>query len=146
MPYPSPLPPGGRPVRVRPPRAATLLLLLAAAAAVAGVALAGLPAQVALIVMLVALLAGSVAAMRAHWTAVLAEEDRLYRPAPLAPPPGTDLPARLRRLHDEHLERVNAALDEGRTDVAAELSDAYMDEALRAITEAEPAADPAPRA
>lgn len=144
MPQPSPIPSGGRPVRVRPPRAATLLLLLAAAAAVAGVVLAGLAAQVALIVMLVALLAGSVAAMRAHWTAVLAEEARLH-PAPPAPS-AADLTARLHRMHEQHLEQVNAVLDEGRVDLAAELSDAYMDEALRAITDAGPSMDPAARA
>lgn len=144
MPYPNPLPPSGRPVRIRPPRLAVLLLLTAAVAAIAGVTLAGLPSQVALIVMLVALLTGSIAAMRAHWTAVLAEEDRLYLRE--VAPTAEDLTAHLRRLHEAHVEKVNTALDEGREDLAAELADSYMDEALRAITAAGPSMDPAPRA
>ncbi len=43
----------------------------------------------------------------------------------------------LRRLHDQYTELVNSAVDEGRDDLAEQFSDAYADEALRAIIEAE---------
>ncbi len=43
----------------------------------------------------------------------------------------------LRRLHDQYTELVNSAVDEGREDLVEQFSDAYADEALRAIIEAE---------
>jgi hypothetical protein len=43
----------------------------------------------------------------------------------------------LRRLNEQYIELVNCAVDEGRDDLAQQFADAYADEALRAITEAE---------
>jgi hypothetical protein len=45
-----------------------------------------------------------------------------------------DLTERLRRLYDEHVEQLNMALAEDRLDLVQELSDSYMDQALRLIT------------
>jgi hypothetical protein len=47
-----------------------------------------------------------------------------------------DLTARLRQLHDDHVEQVNMALAEDREDLVQELSDNYMDESLALITAA----------
>lgn len=64
------------------------------------------------------------------------------RPAPRRPVPDVgpvgpqDLTARLRRLHDAHVEQVNMALAEDREDLAQELSDSYMDESLALISAA----------
>jgi len=48
-----------------------------------------------------------------------------------------DLTARLRRLHDAHVEQVNMALAENREDLVQELSDSYMDESLALISAAD---------
>lgn len=45
-----------------------------------------------------------------------------------------DFSERLCRLHEAHVQKVDHALDAGRTDLAQELSDAYADEALLLIT------------
>jgi hypothetical protein len=45
-----------------------------------------------------------------------------------------DLTERLRRLYDEHVEQLNMAVAEDRLDLVQELSDGYMDQALRLIT------------
>ena len=45
-----------------------------------------------------------------------------------------DLTERLRRLYDEHVEQLNMAVAEDRLDLVQELSDSYMDQALRLIT------------
>jgi hypothetical protein len=45
-----------------------------------------------------------------------------------------DLSERLRRLRDEHVEQLNMAVAEDRLDLVQELSDSYMDQALRLIT------------
>jgi hypothetical protein len=63
------------------------------------------------------------------------------RTAPLASPAAgslepEDLTARLRQLHDDHVEQVNMALAEDREDLVQELSDNYMDESLALITAA----------
>jgi hypothetical protein len=44
------------------------------------------------------------------------------------------LTERLRRLHEDTVEQVNMALEEGRDDLAQELSDSYMDQSLALIT------------
>jgi hypothetical protein len=49
-----------------------------------------------------------------------------------------DLSARLQRLHDDHVERVNQAVSEGREDLAQELADEYMDTSLALITAVAP--------
>ena len=43
---------------------------------------------------------------------------------------GDELTASLARLHDEHVEQVNAAVGEGREDLLQELSDSYVEEAM----------------
>jgi hypothetical protein len=45
-----------------------------------------------------------------------------------------ELTERLRQLYDEHVEQLNMALAEDRLDLVQELSDSYMDQALRLIT------------
>jgi hypothetical protein len=63
------------------------------------------------------------------------------RTAPLPSPAAGSLEpegltARLRQLHDDHVEQVNMALAEDREDLVQELSDNYMDESLALITAA----------
>jgi hypothetical protein len=48
-----------------------------------------------------------------------------------------DVTERLRRLYDDHVEQLNMAVAEERHDLVQELSDHYMDEALRLITAGE---------
>jgi hypothetical protein len=43
------------------------------------------------------------------------------------------LTERLRALYEDHVEKVNMAVGEGREDLVQELSDGYMDEALSLI-------------
>ena len=45
-----------------------------------------------------------------------------------------ELTERLRRLYDDHVEQVNMALGEDREDLVQQLSDDYMDQALRLMT------------
>ena len=45
----------------------------------------------------------------------------------------------LRELHDDYTERVNSVIEEDRDDLAMTLSDSYVDEALRVITDADEA-------
>jgi hypothetical protein len=49
---------------------------------------------------------------------------------------GDDLTTELARLHDEHVERVNAAVGEGRDDLLQELSDSYVEQAMSLMTAA----------
>jgi quinol-cytochrome oxidoreductase complex cytochrome b subunit len=104
--------------------AATFVLPMAAGAVALGVATA-------------ALAIAAVQSLRSQWAAAT------HVPAPstvaLAAPgavPADALTDRLHRLHELHAEKINLALDEGREGLAAELSDTYADEALRAITAA----------
>jgi hypothetical protein len=41
---------------------------------------------------------------------------------------------RLSALHDSYVDRINSVLEQGREDLAMDLSDTYTDEALRIIT------------
>lgn len=43
--------------------------------------------------------------------------------------------ARLELLHDEYRDRVNAALDEGREDIARRISDEHTRRAARVVAE-----------
>ena len=45
----------------------------------------------------------------------------------------------LRALHDTYVWEVNAAVGEGRLDLVWQLADEYLDEALRLVTDGEPA-------
>jgi len=49
---------------------------------------------------------------------------------------GGELTVRLTRLHDDHVERVNAAVGEGREDLLQELSDSYVEQAMALMTAA----------
>ena len=49
---------------------------------------------------------------------------------------GGELTARLTRLHDDHVERVNAAVGEGREDLVQGLSDSYVEQAMALMTTA----------
>jgi hypothetical protein len=75
--------------------------------------------------------------MRHRWAAAGTAVPSAAALAVLGAVPADDvLTLRLRRLHDMHVEKVNQAVDEGREDLVRELSDAYADQALRAITAA----------
>ena len=52
----------------------------------------------------------------------------------------TEVSASLLQLHAEYVEKLNAAWDEGRADLAWELVDSYTDEALLLITSEDPMA------
>jgi hypothetical protein len=100
---------------------------LAAVAAVVG----GTTGYVALALAVGALGVAALLGMRSRWVAATPDQE----PALDVLLDGDgELSARLRRLHDEHVEQVNLALDEGREDLVRELSDAYMDQALNLIT------------
>jgi hypothetical protein len=79
-----------------------------------------------------------VLALRARWTAEALAAPAAGTPGPDAPGidavASDDLTERLRRLHDDHVEAVNMAIGEGREDLAQELSDSYMNQALGMIT------------
>jgi hypothetical protein len=53
--------------------------------------------------------------------------------------PETGLADDLQDLHDAYVFKVNAAIADGRTGLLSELSDAYIDDAQRAIVAAETA-------
>jgi uncharacterized protein (DUF58 family) len=128
------------------PRPRVRLLLVAAGLAVLAAVLAPAAALVALVLGVAVLAAAAVLGFRARWRAA-APVDRA--PLPAGRPAAADqddVTARLRQLHAHYVEQVNAALDTGRTDLAAELSDGYTDEALRLITAGTPVpAGPGPR-
>jgi hypothetical protein len=110
--------------------------LLAACAAVLG----GTAGLAVLLMAAAVLLGASVAAARANWSAAVAE-GAVPVGSPVLPTardavPGDALTTLLQRLQEETAEKVNLALDDGREDLARELSDAYADEALREITAA----------
>lgn len=46
----------------------------------------------------------------------------------------------LRELHEDYTQRVNSVIEENRDDLAMMLSDTYVDEALRVISDADEAA------
>jgi hypothetical protein len=54
-------------------------------------------------------------------------------------PASPDITSYLHELHEGYVEKVNLAVEEGRDDLIPGLVDAYFDEALRAITAADPA-------
>jgi hypothetical protein len=117
-----PLPLRG-PIRV----AVLASVALSAVAAVLG----GTPGLAALALAASALTVAALLGMRSRWVASAPHQ----APAVDVVLDGEgELPARLRRLHDEHVEQVNLALDEGRDDLVSELSDAYTDQALTLIT------------
>jgi hypothetical protein len=80
---------------------------------------------------------GAAAALGAHTRSATPDV-----PAPALTAPaldavdGGELTARLTRLHDDHVERVNAAVGEGREDLVQELSDSYVEQAMALMTTA----------
>jgi hypothetical protein len=123
----SPIGDSAGPAGLRGPIRTLLLTSLALGAATA--LLGGSSARLALVLAICSLGAAALLGLRFRWAA--AAPDR-------TPPVDADrdgtLDARLRRLYDEHVEQVNLALDEGREDLAQELADDYMDQALALIT------------
>jgi hypothetical protein len=97
--------------------------------------LPGAAGVVTLGVAVVALLLAGVFGLRAQWR-TLQEEGALIAPVVEPSDLAAELTARLRRLREDHVARVDAALDDGRPDVARELTDSYIDAALQAITDA----------
>jgi hypothetical protein len=148
------LPPSG-PAGHRRPHGAGIWLALAAGWMAAACVLPGAAGLAALVVGVTALAASGVVAVRRQWHTVEAEsaliapavddatEDTNDAVAADAAAHAAELDRRLRRLREQHVARVDAALDEGRTDLAQELSDAYYDASLRALTD--DADVPAPR-
>jgi hypothetical protein len=122
---------------VRPAAPAGVLVLVAFVLA-ATAALAGRGTALGLLVLATTALGVAAAlTMRATWAASAAPAPRAARTAGAVPADRLDpdqLTLDLRRLHDEHVEKVNFALDEGREDLALELADEYADQALRLIT------------
>jgi hypothetical protein len=145
VPFPAFFSPVGSPARSSRPARRIVLLLFAAAVLAACAALLGSTAGLAvLLVAAAALFAAAVVAARASWTEALTPE--AAQPVSLWPSAVDDrvpldgLTARLQRLQQRSAENVTRALDDGREDLARELSDIYADEALRAITAAGPPA------
>jgi hypothetical protein len=110
---------------------------LAVLATVAGGSTAGF---VVLALAVTALGAAAVLGLRAGWTAALpapagsAARTRAASPVDLGAATGDELTERLRQLHDDHVEKVNMAVGEGREDLVQELSESYTDQALGLIT------------
>jgi hypothetical protein len=138
VPLPTSLPPVGSPAGSR--RSAPRTLPFLVAAVLLGASAFALPvpaAAVALALGTLALAGAAAQAMRRQWAA--AARNTAPSTVAVAAPgavPADVLTLRLRRLHELHAEKVNQAIDEGREDLARELSDAYADQALRAITAA----------
>jgi hypothetical protein len=90
----------------------------------------------ALALAVTALGAAGIVGLRAGWVVARPDPDGSVVTTPVSPAdvPSEDLTERLRRLHDDHVEKVNMALGEDRDDLVQDLSDSYMDQALRLIT------------
>jgi hypothetical protein len=115
-----------------PGRGARRLLLAGALLTVLAVVTGGPVGTLALAVALTAVVAAVVVMMRAHWVAA----GNAGPPPPAAPAAvPVDVPAALRRLRAEHIAAVDAALDEGRHDLARALVVAHQDEVRRMLTD-----------
>jgi hypothetical protein len=62
----------------------------------------------------------------------------------MAPPQG-DLTDALRAVHEAYIAKVNAAVEMDRSDLVAELTDAYFADAQHMITEPRRAVHPEPK-
>jgi hypothetical protein len=123
----------------RRPRGTGLFLALAALLATLAAVLPGAAGFVLLGFAVTALAISGGCALRAQWLAILAEDAALL---PVADADPSALDERLLRLREAHVAQVDAALDEGRPDLARALTDAYTDAALRAIVEETAARSP----
>jgi hypothetical protein len=104
------------------------------------VALVGPSADLVVLTLAAIALASAAALARRNRGSASASPVAPVTPAAVLPPvdseplPPDVLTERLRRLYDEHVEQVNMALEEGREDLAQEMADSYMDEALGLLT------------
>ena len=106
-------------------------LLTSLVLAVATVLPGGAPAPLTLALAVTSLGTAAALGLRSRWIATAPHDLLTDDDAPLR---DSELIARLRQLYDDHVEQVNLALEEGREDLAEELSDDYMDRALALIT------------
>ena len=139
VPFPTSSSPVGSPAGAPRSVRRILPLLVAAAVLAACAAVLGPTAGLALLLAAsAALLAAAVVGARAHWTVALATGSPAAAPlgSPLEQIPGDVLGLQLRGLQERTADKVSRALEDGREDLARELSDAYADDALRAITTA----------
>jgi hypothetical protein len=128
----------GSPAGSRRPARRILPFLAVSAVLAACAATLGPTAGLAvLLVATTALIAAAVVGFRAHWTTAMAT-DAVAAPisSPLERVPGDVLAVQLSGLQQRTADKVNRALQDGREDLARELSDSYADDALRAITAA----------
>ena len=134
----SPAPVGSPAGSPRIKRRVAPLLLTAAALSACAAVLGPTAGLAAVLVAAATLLGAAVVGAHAHWASVLAGEATPAVPlgSPAETVPGDLLGLRLRGLQERSAEKVTRALEQGREDLAAEISDAYADEALRAITAA----------
>jgi hypothetical protein len=128
------LPPSG-PAGPRRPRGAGVCLALAAGWMVIAAVLPGAAGLAALAVAVLSLLAAAVFGVSAQWVALQAEGALIAPAVDGDAAAAAELRLRLRRLREEHVARVDAALDAGQPEAARRLTDAYIDAALRAITD-----------
>jgi hypothetical protein len=139
VPFPTSSSPVGSPAGAPRPLRRVLPFLGAAAVLAACAALVGSTAGLVLLLAAsAALLAATVVGTLAHWTVALTAGGADAPPlgSPLESIPGDVLGLQLRGLQERTAEKVSRALEDGREDLARELSDAYADDALRAITTA----------
>ena len=114
----------------RPTRVVRRLLLSAVAAGALAAVTGGPGGTLALLAGMAALATAAGVAMRAQWVAAAPE------PAPAAAAgPRTDVAAELARLRAEHLARVDAALDEGRPELARALVEEHQARTRRLLGE-----------
>jgi hypothetical protein len=130
MRHPAPRDPAG----FRRPRGGGRWLALAALLMALAAVTPGTTGLAVLAVAVAALLVAGICSVRAQWRAIQ-EEAAQIAPVVDSDTAAADLDLRLRRLREEHVARVDAALDEGRPEAARELTDDYMDAALRVLTE-----------
>jgi hypothetical protein len=113
-----------------PGRAARRLLFAGAVLTLLGVVTGGPVGTLALAVALTALAAAAVVMTRARWVADGGDGTPSAGSPPAVP---LDVPAALRRLRAEHIAAVDAALDEGRHDLARALVVAHQDAVRRML-------------
>jgi hypothetical protein len=128
---PRPIFPQGPAHRRRPGLVGRLLLVAGLLAALAVVA--GPPVDYAFLALATCTLAAAgVVSLLLQWSAAVPATAGV----PVADPAqaAQQLVDRLRGLRRSHLEEVDRALDAGRPDLARELSESYIDRALRILT------------
>jgi hypothetical protein len=100
------------------------------------------PSAVVVLALAAAVALGSAAVVGRRHRRTAAAAATAIAAVPVPAPPLADpetatedaLTERLRRLYEDTVEQINMALEEGRDDLAQELSDSYMDQSLALIT------------